>query len=208
MRVITVASQKGGAGKTTIASHLAIAAIRDGMRAAIIDTDPQASLSEWWNLRESDDLLFVQSSVAKLEQSIKAIRDDGVEMLFIDTPPSITSVIRDVVALSDIVLIPTRPSPLDIRAVSKTVDIVEGKNKPMVFIVSIAKKNARITAETAIGLSQYGVVAPVSMGDRGEFAICMIDGRTVMEVFPKGNSAAEVNQLWDFTKNRVKRVVS
>lgn len=207
MKVITVASQKGGAGKTTLTSHLAVAAAMSGIKAAVIDTDPQASLSDWWNLREKDDLPFVKSEVDELAGKIGALRDAGIEMLFIDTPPSVTDVIRHVVGLSDLIVIPTKPSPLDIRAVTKTVEIVDDCDKPMVFVVSIAKKNARITGETAVGLSQFGTVAPVYIGDRNEYAICMIDGRTVMEVYPKGNSAEEIIALWDYLNLHVKRRV-
>ena len=207
MRVVAIASQKGGAGKTTLTVHLAIAAVMAGVKAAVIDTDPQASLADWWNVREKNDLPFVLSTVAELPVKIEQLREGGIEMLFIDTPPSVTDVIRDVVALSDIIIIPTKPSPLDVRAISKTVNIVEKCGKPMVFVISIAKKNARITADTAVLLSQFGTVAPVQIGDRTEYASCMIDGRTVMEVYPSGNSAEEVVQLWKYINSQVSRRV-
>lgn len=207
MKVVAVASQKGGAGKTTLTVHLAVSAVMAGVNAAVIDTDPQASLSDWWNVREKNDLPFVLSTVAELPEKITQLRDEGIEMLFIDTPPAVTDVIRDVVNLSDIIIIPTKPSPLDVRAVSKTVDIVDSCNKPMMFVVSIAKKNARITSETAVLLSQFGTVAPVQIGDRTEYASCMIDGRTVMEVYPNGNSAEEIKQLWKYVHSQVTRRV-
>lgn len=207
MKVVAVASQKGGAGKTTLTVHLAICAVMAGVKAAVIDTDPQASLSDWWNVRKENDLPFVISTVAELPAKIKALSDAGIEMLFIDTPPAVTDVIRDVVSLANIIVIPTKPSPLDVRAISKTVDIVESCDKPMMFVISIAKKNARITGETAVLLSQFGTVAPVQVGDRTEYASCMIDGRTVMEVYPNGNSAEEMRQLWKYVQTQVTRRV-
>ncbi len=207
MKIVTIASQKGGAGKTTLTSHLAVAAAMNGISAAVVDTDPQASLSDWWNLREADNLPFVRSSVADLATNIEALREAGIELLVIDTPPAVTDVIKDVVNLSDIVIIPTKPSPLDIRAVAKTVDIVDACGKPMLFVVSIAKKNARITSESAVLLSQFGTVAPIHIGDRGEFAIAMIDGRTVLEVYPDGKSAEEIRSLWSYVEKQISRRV-
>lgn len=207
MKVIVLASQKGGAGKTTLASHLAVAASMNGVRAAVIDTDPQGSLSDWWNLREADDLPFVNSTVAELPSKIAELNDLGIEMLFIDTPPAVTDVIRDVVSLADIVIVPTKPSPLDVRAVTKTVDIVAECEKPMVFVISMAKKNTRIASDTAILLSEFGAVCPVQIGDRGEFAVCMIDGRTVMEVYPSGNSTEEIQGLWNYVSSQITRRV-
>lgn len=207
MKVVTIASQKGGAGKTTLTGHLAVAALMGGSSVAIIDADPQGSLADWWNQREAEDLPFVNSTIAELANNIQALRDGGIDFLFIDTPPQASDVIRHVVNHSDIVVVPTRPSPLDIRAVGRTVEIVDGCGKPMVFVVNSVKKNARITTDTAVGLSQHGTVSPVLLGDRGEFAISMIDGRTVMEVYPNGNSAAEVLDLWKYLKSQVERKV-
>ena len=123
-----------------------------------------------------------------------------------DTPPAVTDAIAGVVALSDLVLIPTRPSPHDLRAVGATVDIVEQYDKAMIFIVNSATRGARITAEAAVALSQHGTVAPVTVHHRVDYAASMIDGRTVMEVREDSRSAKEIIGLWEYVADRLDRM--
>ncbi|WP_262693316.1 ParA family protein [Kordiimonas aquimaris] len=207
MRVIAVSSQKGGSGKTTITGHLAVEAARQsGEPVALIDTDPQGSLSDWWNARESDDPAFAQATMATLDTDLSILRDQGFRLVFIDTPPAITRSIQTVVQKSDLVIIPTRPSPHDLRAAGKTVDLVERAGKPLVFVVNGATARARLTGEAAIALSQHGTVAPTILHNRQDFAASMIDGRTVMEANSSGRSAGEVTTLWQYLDARIKRL--
>ncbi len=209
MRVIAIAAQKGGSGKTTLAGHLAVQAERAGAGpVAVIDTDAQGSLAAWWNEREAETPLFAATDFARLPYDLQKLQDGGVQLAVIDTPPAITMAIRRVVAVADLILIPTRPSPHDLRAVAATVDLVEAANKPLVFIVNGATPRARITAEAAIALSQHGTVAPVTVHHRTDFAASMIDGRTVMEVNGGGRSAREIEALWDYIAGRLKRLDS
>ncbi len=129
----------------------------------------------------------------------------GIDLLFIDTPPAITATISDVIRVSDLVLIPTRPSPHDLRSVGRTVELVEAINKPMVFVINAATPRARITSEAAIALSQHGTLAPSIIHQRVDFAASMIDGRTVMELDAVSRSAKEIAKLWDYLKNRMER---
>jgi chromosome partitioning protein len=206
MRVIAIASQKGGSGKTTLAGHLAVQAQRTGAGSvAMIDTDPQGSLADWWNEREDPTPVFVHTSTQRLEHDIEELRALGVDLLFIDTPPAITATISGVVRVSDIVLIPTRPSPHDLRSVGRTVELVEALGKPLVFVVNGATQRARITSEAAIALSQHGTLAPAIIHQRVDFAASMIDGRTVMELDALSRSAKEITKLWDYLKNRMER---
>jgi chromosome partitioning protein len=206
-RVIVFASQKGGSGKTTLAGHLAVQAARmDYGPVALIDTDPQGSLSKWWNVRDTDEPAFVQSVFSNLFADIEEARADGFRLLVIDTPPAVTRAITEVVAHADLVILPTRPSPHDLRAVGATVDIVEAKKKPMIFVVNAATARARITSEAAVALSQHGTVAPVNIHHRVDFAASMIDGRTVMETNAKGRSAKEIELLWEYVADRLARL--
>lgn len=207
MRIIAVTSQKGGSGKTTITGHLAVEAARvTGDPVALIDTDPQGSLTDWWNEREAEQPLFAQATLSTLENDLTQLKEAGVRMVFIDTPPAITSAIQTVVNKSDLVIIPTRPSPHDLRAAGKTVDLVERAGKPLVFVVNSATARARLTGEAAIALSQHGTVAPTILHNRQDFAASMIDGRTVMEANATGKSAEEVAMLWTYISDRIKRL--
>jgi len=204
MQVLAVASQKGGSGKTTLSGHIAVQAEQSGYGpVALIDADPQGSLTDWWNEREADQPLFVQTTVAKLDRDLQELKDLGIKLLIIDTPPAITSTIGHVIDVADLVLIPTRPSPHDLRAAGATVELVERLMKPMVFVINGASPRARITTEAAIALSQYGPVAPSIIHQRIDFAASMIDGRTVMELSGRSRSRQEVGELWDFLNRRL-----
>ena len=111
--------------------------------------------------------------------------------------------IQSVISVAELIVVPTRPSPHDLRAVGATVDLCERAGKPLIFVVNAATPKARITAEAAVALSQHGTVAPITLHQRTDFAASMIDGRTVMEVDPKGKSAAEVATLWTYISERL-----
>ncbi len=203
MKVVVLASRKGGPGKTTFSSHLAVEAERAGAgRVAIADTDPQGGLAAWYNARAAETPLFVDVSKG-LPAAVEACRSGGVDLLFIDTPPTVTETIAAVVAHADLVVIPVRPSPNDLRAVGGTVEICRQAAKPMVFVVNQVTPRARITAEAAIALSQHGTVAPVMVASRVDFATSMTDGRTAGELDPSSRSAAEISELWTYLANRL-----
>lgn len=202
--VIVLASQKGGAGKTTLAAHLAVAAEAAGAGPAVlIDTDPQGSLSAWWNVRGADTPALAPVSVAELPKKLADLAQAGFGVAVVDTPPAITDAISAVVRAADFVLIPTRPSPHDLRAVGSTVALVEEAGKPFAFVVTQAKSNARLTVQAVTALSAHGVVAPAIVHDRVDYAASMIDGRTVSETDGKGRSAAEMAELWQFVLGRM-----
>jgi chromosome partitioning protein len=206
MRILALASQKGGVGKTTLAGHLAVEAVATGTKAvALVDTDPQGSLASWWNSRQAEDPIFARADIHNLPAQLEELRRHGINLVIIDTPPAITENIRAVVKVADLVLIPTRPSPHDLRSIGATVDLVAGEQKPMVFIINGATVRTRITGEAAIALSQHGTVAPVTVHQRVDFASSMVDGRTAGEVDPSSKSAEEIKELWSYVKTRLRK---
>jgi chromosome partitioning protein len=206
LRVLALASQKGGSGKTTLSGHLAVQAQRAGAGPVVlIDIDPQGSTTEWWNEREADYPAMARTSVARLAADLLMLRQQGFKLAVIDTPPAITMAIQSVIQVAELVVVPTRPSPHDLRAVGATVELCERAGKPLIFVVNAATANARITSEAAVALSQHGTVAPVVLHQRTDFAASMIDGRTVMEVDPTGRSAAEVGALWTYVSERLEK---
>ena len=206
MRVLALASQKGGSGKTTLSGHLAVQAQRSGAGpVAMIDLDPQGSLTDWWNEREAELPALAQTGVARLAADIETLRQQGFKLVVIDTPPAITQAILTVIQVAELIVIPTRPSPHDLRAVGATVEMCERAHKPLLFVVNAATQNARITTEAALALSQHGTVAPIMLHHRTDFAASMIDGRTVMEVDAKSKSAVEVESLWSYVSDRLEK---
>ena len=206
MRVMIFASQKGGSGKTTLAGHVAVQAERAGAGpVALIDTDPQGSLSEWWNLRQAERPYFVGTNFPRLITDLQKLHADGVRLVIVDTSAAIVMAIRDVAVFADLVVIPVRPSPHDLRAVGATVALVEDVNKPLVFVINSAIARARITSDAIIALSRHGAVAPVIVHHRVNFATSMIDGRTVMETDEHCRSAEEIAGLWDYLEGRLEK---
>jgi len=216
MKIIVIASQKGGSSKTTLVAHLAVAAEQNNISPTVlIDMDPQASLSSWWNVREDNMPALATSSLKDLPEKIKALKEVGVKLLIIDTPPAITNAIYEVVKLADLVIVPTRPSPHDLRAVGSTIDIIKKVKRPFVFIITQAKANTRLTIQTIAALSEHGTVSPIIIHDRVDYASSMIDGRTVIETDKKGKSSEEIKKLLSFvltrlqtkTKNKKKEIL-
>ncbi len=206
VRVLALASQKGGSGKTTLSGHLAVQAQRAGAGPVVlIDIDPQGSLADWWNEREAEFPAFAQTTVGRLAADLEILRQQGFKLAVIDTPPAITMAIQSVISVAELIVVPTRPSPHDLRAVGATVDLCERAGKPLIFVVNAATPKAKITSEAAVALSQHGTVAPITLHHRVDFAASMIDGRTVMEVDPNGRSANEVVQLWSYVSDRLEK---
>jgi len=206
MRVLALASHKGGSGKTTLAGHLAVQAERAGFGPAVlIDIDPQGSLADWWNGRKAEMPAFAQTTVARLQNDLEALRVQGFRLAVIDTPPALALAIESAIAVAELVAVPVRPSPHDLGAAGAMIDLCERTGKPLIFVINGATPRIEINQQVAMALSQYGTVAPVILHHSHEFATSMADGRTVMEIWPEGDGAREVEELWHHMSDRLER---
>ena len=204
MRVVVVASRKGGAGKTTLASHLSVEAERAGAGpVGIVDTDSMAGLSRWWDARTAPQPILALPE-PDLASALAALRDRGARLVFVDTPPQIQGVSSSI-GMADLVLVPVQPSPDDLGAVGVTVEMVEAARRPMVFVVNRTKPRVRLTGEAVVNLSQHGTVAPIQVADRSAYAGAKTDGRTAPELEPGGPAAAEMAALWSYVSTRLER---
>ncbi len=204
MDVVAIASRKGGSGKTTLAGHLAVQAERASNRkVALIDTDPQGSLADWWNARSDDTPLFVQTSARSLERDLAQLRRTDIDLVIIDTPPAMTSTVANTLRLADIVVVPTRPSPHDLRSIGATVSLAEELGKPLLFVLNGAAPRARITNEAVAVLSRSGTLVPSIIHQRVDFASSMIDGRTVLELPDSQRAAEEIAKVWEYLADRL-----
>ncbi|MGH6942809.1 MAG: AAA family ATPase, partial [Geminicoccaceae bacterium] len=146
MHVVALCSQKGGSGKTTLSGHLGVQAERAGAGpVALMDTDPQGSLAAWWNERKSDAPAFCSTTLTQLPADLERLRLEGCRLVFIDTPPAINMAIQRVINVADLVIVPTRASPHDLRAVAGTIDMVERAHCGMVFVLNAVNLRAKIT---------------------------------------------------------------
>lgn len=209
--VIAVANQKGGAGKTTIAAHVAVQAQRAGYGpVVIIDTDPQGTLAEWYNDRVDEknphriehDVIGVSAEMHRLADQVEGLRQSAA-LIIIDTPPSRSPIINDVIRVADDVLIPLNASPNDIRAVGATIDIADQESKPFFFVINRAKRETKLTKKTIAHCDMVGPVAPVVIGQRDNFAAAMADGRTIMEIDRRNPGNEEVTELWAYIQGRL-----
>jgi chromosome partitioning protein len=210
MPTIVVASQKGGSGKTTITAHLAVQAGRAGhKRVVLVDADWQGSLGRWWRVRDDDTLALATLNpgepirAAELAADLAEQRARGCAFAIIDTPPSRTAAIEQIIAIADLVIVPVRPSPHDLHAVGATVDMARRTGKPFFFVVNGAAPLANITLQAVAALSEYGPVAPVILHQRVAYAASMINGRTVVETAASKKAAAEIEKLWEHLSSRI-----
>jgi chromosome partitioning protein len=209
MQIVAICSQKGGSGKTTLSGHLAVQAhIAGDGPVAVVDCDPQGSLAAWWNARQIPGPDFARTTLGSLEDDLGRLRARGFRYLFVDTPPAASAAIARVMHFADLILVPTRPSPHDLRAVRATLDLAERAGRPLVFVVNGANARSRLTTDAAVALSQYGTVAPVLVTHKIVMASSMIDGRTVMETHPDSPSAQEIVTLWSYVRDRLVKIAN
>ena len=203
MKVLALLSQKGGAGKTTLAVHLAVHAHLSGERVALIDIDPQRSAGDWWRAREDKMPALAECHPRHLVDALNQAASRSIAVTILDTPPQAGPVAEMVAGLAGLSLIPCRPSPIDLRSTQRTVEIVK-KAKARAGIVLNACPLARregtepsITREARQGVAEFDIpVAPVIISHQAALSHPTMDGRTYIEVFRDGRAAYEIGELW------------
>ena len=205
MTTVAIISQKGGAGKTTLALHLAAAAVDDGRVALIVDTDPQATASQWAGWRKDEPPEVIDSPPPRLAAKVEQAQTQGAEFIVIDTPPHADSAARAAVEAADLVLIPCRPSAFDLSAIQTTSKLVQLLRKPAFVVFTAGPPNApRVYQEAGELVESFGTPpCPFQMSDRAAFRHASAEGRTAMELDPDGKAADEVRQLYKWTCRQV-----
>lgn len=198
MHTIVIASQKGGAGKSTLCAHLSVQASLAGASVYLIDTDPQGSLSAWHERREAEEPRRADLPFTAIKAGLATLAKRGVDLVMIDTAPSRSDENAALFKLADLVVIPVRASPADLWAVGATVAQLKAAKVPFLFVLNAVKSSAAITAQAAAALSAHGKVAPTFIGDRTAYAAAMVNGSTAIELAPKGPAAKEVASLHAF----------
>lgn len=205
-RTLALLAQKGGAGKTTLALHLAVIAQDAGLRTLLVDCDPQRSAAGWWRARTAKVPALVETTPGRLRAVVQAAQDDGVALVVVDTRPSVERDTGEVARVADLSLIPTRPSILDLRAIGATVDVVKTLGRPAAIILNACPAprgvgEASVTVEARRGLQVYGLqLVPQAVTARAVLAHALIDGRAVTEFEPDGKAAGELRRVWKWTE--------
>ena len=204
MRVLAFASQKSGAGKTTLAGHMAVLAQKSGLSSvAVIDIDPEASLADWCAQRADQPLKYAHATQADLLQKIENLRAEGTEFVVIDTPAALGQSIEAALVVADLIAIPARPCTHDLDAASAIVELVQLSGKPFVFVVNGVQADAELPPEVVMALAQHGPLATTAIPRNLAFVEGMMDGRTVMEIPAEPSPATNVEKLWQYLVNRL-----
>lgn len=205
MKTIAILSQKGGAGKTTLAINLSVEASSSKKQSAIIDLDPQASSANWHDAREQENPVVVSAQPSRLNQVLEAAKDAGASFVFIDSAPHSESAALAAARAADLVLIPCRPAILDIRAISNTIDLVNLAGTQSAVVLNCVPPRGTLADEADEAVASYGVtLAPIRIGQRAAFVHSVTSGQAVQEYEPKGKAANEISKLYKWIVKQVK----
>jgi chromosome partitioning protein len=210
MNVITVASRKGGAGKTTLTAHLAAQAHRQGRRVHVIDADPQGSLALCNSLRA--DALPFATAERGIDRAITMAMVGGAEWVFIDTAPTMWVVVQEAIRAATLVIIPARPGFLDLHAVTETVKTARERNRPYAVVLNAAPpkrddKEAPAMLHSRAYLDLHRI--PVWSGQisqRAAFTLTLGAGMSAGEADEGSLAAAEIARLWMAVERSVEAV--
>jgi chromosome partitioning protein len=200
-RVLTVAQQKGGAGKTTVAAQLGIAWAGRGLRVALVDIDPQASLAVWHRVREDrlgagrTGLTFSALTGWRATTEVERLALSH-DLVIVDSPPHAETEARIAVRAATLVLVPVQPSPFDLWATQPTLDLARRERRPALLVLNRVPSRTRLTEEMLEKLRELDAeVAEASLGSRVGFASSLAAGLGVSEAAASSPAAREIEAL-------------
>jgi chromosome partitioning protein len=204
MHVLMLATQKGGAGKSTLAAALAVAAQADGERVLAVDLDPQGSLWSWRQRRSDDAPETVRGDAADLPALLEAARLRSATLAVVDTPGLFGAAVTTALARADLVLVPVKPSILDVEATRPTVEQLKRLGKPFAFVLNqCAPSSQARTLDAATALVRSGSLAPSMVAVRADFLDAMTAGLGVTELGSRSKASQEITLLWHWLKTQL-----
>lgn len=198
MQIVAVISQKGGAGKTTFALHIAVAAERAGYGTVLIDMDPQGTAEAWSEWRKEEPPVVIPAKTPTLTKTLEKAAAHGADVAVIDTPPLAEAEARAAAKAADLVLVPCRPNAFDLHSIRTTADLTRFAGKPAFVVFNAGPIAAvRLYAETTELVNEFGMqVGPVRLSERAAFRHATGSGKSAQESEPTGKAAQEVKELW------------
>ena len=193
--IITFAQQKGGAGKTTILAHLAAAWTAAGRKVALIDLDPQRSLSRWAGLRADPDIVLVESRDYRAGGDMKEARR-GHDVVLVDCPGAASNLLESAIRESDLVVAPCQPSVMDVWALEPVVAVAAKARRPLRILLNRMPARLGSLEEVLAALGDArALLLATQIGNRNGFSQAMLAGRTAPELAQRSTAAAEVYGL-------------
>lgn len=208
MKIIALVTQKGGAGKSTLASSLAVAAHESGERVCLIDLDPQATLSNWSKTRGETDIPVVAATAAKLPAVLDALAKKGITLVLLDTPGAEGAAAHAAMSAAQLCVIPSRPTAFDLWASENTRKALRDLRGDYAFVLNQcppAQQSARIEEGVAALEAMGGLLSPL-VHARVDYQEAARLGWGVTELNPQGAAAGEMRQLWASLKRRLAKV--
>ena len=199
MKVIALVSQKGGAGKTTLAAGLAVSGERAGLSTVLVDLDPQASTAKWGDLRAAETPVVTTAPATRIAPVLDAARAAGAALAILDTAPHSADAALAAARAAGLVLIPCRASTADLHAIAASVDLVRIASAHAVAVLNAAPVQGPLADEALAALAGYDLAAaPVVMRQRIAHVHAFTVGLTATEFEPAGKAAGELNALYRF----------
>ncbi|MDZ5649381.1 ParA family partition ATPase [Nitrospirillum sp. BR 11828] len=197
--VVTIAQQKGGAGKTTLAIQLAVAWSLAGLRVAVVDIDPQGSLTAWFGLRTQalDDpgLTHMQINGWRTQKEVERLAREH-DVVVVDSPPHAETEARIAVRVADLVVVPVQPSPMDLWATRPTLDMAKTEKRPVLVTLNRVPPRAKLADRLTEAVAGLGVpMAEAVIGNRVGFAGAMMDGLSLQETDRRAKGSEEIAAL-------------
>ena len=202
MLTLAFISQKGGAGKTTLACATAVAAERTGLATVLVDLDPQASASKWNDLRDADTPVVTSAQATRLEPILEAARSTGAELIVIDTAPHAADAALTAARAADAVLIPCRASAADLSAISATIDVARLAGRPAHAILNAVPVRNPLADQARAAIARYEVeTSPIVIHQRIDHVHAWTNGLTAQELAPRSKAAGETEALFQWLRN-------
>ena len=199
MKTLAILSRKGGTGKTTLATHLSVAAERAGHTAALIDLDPQSSAAKWRDNRTDETPAVISAHSQRLGQILKLAADNGATLAILDTAPHTETAALDAARTADMVLVPCKPSLIDLQAIGSTLDVVRLAKVPAHIVLNAVPARGDLTDQARAVVDIYDVpCAPCEIGHRIGFVHAYNAGLTVQESEPASKATTEINALYTY----------
>ena len=206
-KVLTLAQQKGGAGKTTLAAQLAVAFANSGKSVALVDIDPQGSLARWFKLREATAkagrINFTAVTGWRAQATVDKLKG-AHDLVLVDSAPHAEIEAKIAVRVADLIVVPMQPSPLDLWATEPTLALARAEKRKVLIVLNRDQTRMKLSEALAGPIAELGAqVADTTIGNRTAFAASMMEGLGVVETAPRTKAAVEMLALADEITRRL-----